>query len=163
MNKREETGIVAQKCLFIDPPNWSNCIFLLSLIYPNSTTVITRRTFLQQSALAAGAVLASPIVHAATKSKLTLSLAEWSLHRTLEAGTIDHLDFPSIAQKTYGIDVVEYVNGFFGGKTMNFRDAAKSTTYLNELLKRSKDSGVVNHLIMVDEEGFLALPTIQND
>lgn len=30
--------------------------------------------------------------------------------------------------------------------------------YLRELLKRSKDAGVTNHLIMVDEEGFLAIP-----
>lgn len=30
--------------------------------------------------------------------------------------------------------------------------------YLNELLKRSKDAGVVNHLLMIDSEGPLALP-----
>ena len=41
---------------------------------------------------------------------------------------------------------------------MNFKEAAKNTAYLNELLKRSKDAGVVNHLIMVDDEGSLALP-----
>ena len=53
---------------------------------------------------------------------------------------------------------MEYVNQFFGGKKMGFKEAAKDTKYLNELLKRSKDAGVVNHLIMVDDEGPLALP-----
>lgn len=71
---------------------------------------------------------------------------------------MDHLDFPAKAKKDFDISVVEYVNGFFGGKKMNFKDAAKNTAYLNELLKRSNDAGVVNHLIMVDEEGPLALP-----
>lgn len=51
---------------------------------------------------------------------------------------------------------MEYVNGFFGGKSMGFRAAAKNSAYLKELLTRSKDAGVVNHLLMVDDEGPLA-------
>ena len=90
---------------------------------------------------------------------LQLSLAEWSLHRALNAGKIDHLDFPRIAKEKFGISAVEYVNGFFGGKKINFKDAGKDRAYLNELLKRSTDAGVVNHLLMVDEEGSLALPS----
>jgi len=91
-------------------------------------------------------------------SRFKLSLAEWSLNRTIRAGKLDHLDFPSTAKNVYGISVVEYVNGLFGSKTMDFRQAAKNSSYLNELLKRSKDSGVINHLIMVDDEGSLAIP-----
>jgi hydroxypyruvate isomerase len=120
--------------------------------------MITRRKFLQQSALTASAILTAPAIQAMQTPKLTLSLAQWSLHKALEAGTIDHLDFPGIAKKTYGFDAVEYVNGFFGGKKMNFKEAAKNTAYLRELLTRSKDAGVVNHLVMVDNEGFLAVP-----
>lgn len=71
---------------------------------------------------------------------------------------MDNLDFPSIARKKFDIGTVEYVNQFFGGKKMGFKEAAKDTKYLNELLKRSKDAGVVNHLIMIDDEGPLALP-----
>lgn len=41
---------------------------------------------------------------------------------------------------------------------MDFKEAGKNNAYLNELLKRSKDAGVVNHLIMVDDEGPLAIP-----
>jgi sugar phosphate isomerase/epimerase len=89
---------------------------------------------------------------------IELSLAEWSLNRTIREGKLDHLDFAAKAKKDFGISVVEYVNGLFGNSTMSFKDAGKSSSYLGELLKRSKDAGVINHLIMVDEEGPLALP-----
>ncbi|MCH5599341.1 sugar phosphate isomerase/epimerase family protein [Niabella ginsengisoli] len=36
-----------------------------------------------------------------------------------------------------------------------FKDKAEDTKYLNELLKRCKDNGVKNHLIMCDGEGEL--------
>src|SRR4051812_19365861 len=42
-----------------------------------------------------------------------ISLAEWSLHRALRGGLMDHLDFPTVAKEDYGIDAVEYVNTFF--------------------------------------------------
>jgi sugar phosphate isomerase/epimerase len=89
---------------------------------------------------------------------MKISLAEWSLHRTLKAGRLDHLDFPAKARRDFAIEAVEYVNGFFGGKKMDFKKAGKNQAYLKELLKRSKDAGVFNHLIMVDDEGPLALP-----
>lgn len=41
---------------------------------------------------------------------------------------------------------------------MSFKEAGKDKKYLGELLQRSKDAGVVNHVIMVDEEGPLSLP-----
>jgi len=41
---------------------------------------------------------------------------------------------------------------------MNSNETAKNIACLNELLNRSKDAGVVNHLIIVDDEGPLALP-----
>jgi len=119
----------------------------------------TRRHFIKQSLLGAGALLLNPSLHANTKDTvLEISLAQWSLHRALKAGKLDHLDFPAKAKNDFDIGAVEYVNGFFGGSKMNFKEAAKNTAYLNELLKRSKDAGVVNHLIMVDDEGSLALP-----
>ncbi|HKG68478.1 MAG TPA: sugar phosphate isomerase/epimerase family protein [Segetibacter sp.] len=77
-----------------------------------------------------------------------ISLAEWSFHKALFAKKMTNLDFPVIAKQQYGISVVEYVNQFF-------KDKAKDTTYLNELLKRCKDNGVKNHLIMCDGEGNL--------
>jgi hypothetical protein len=120
----------------------------------------TRRTFLKKSLLGAGALMLVPSLDMkpVKNSDLKISLAEWSLHRALQAGKIDHLDFSAIAKKDYNISAVEYVNGFFGGKNMDFKEAGKNSAYLNELLKRSKDAGVFNHLIMVDDEGPLALP-----
>src|SRR6267154_1191027 len=121
--------------------------------------MVNRRSFLKQTLLGAtGLAFAPSFTAQATGSGLEISLAEWSLHRTLQAGRLDNLDFPLRAKKDFDISVVEYVNGFFGGKKMNFKEAGKSSAYLNELLQRSKDAGVINHLIMVDEEGPLAVP-----
>ena len=120
----------------------------------------TRRNFLKKTLMGAGVIMLAPSLNPVTskKSQLKISLAEWSLHRAIEAGKIDHLDFPLIAQRDYSISAVEYVNGCFGGKKMDFKAAGKNKAYLAELLKRSKDAGVFNHLIMVDDEGPLALP-----
>ena len=120
-----------------------------------------RRQFIKQSLLGAGAFLALPSLRELKNNDLEISLAEWSLHRALNEGKIDHLDFPRIAKEKFGISTVEYVNGFFGGKKKDFREAGKDTMYLKDLLQRSIDAGVINHLIMVDDEGSLALPKDQ--
>ncbi|MFN8254636.1 MAG: TIM barrel protein [Bacteroidales bacterium] len=118
----------------------------------------TRRSFLKKSLMATGALLgySSLKTFAFAGNEIKISLAEWSFNRALDSGKMDHLDFPSIAKKEFGISAVEYVNGFFGGKKMNFKKAAVNKPYLSELLKRSKDAGVFNHLIMVDDEGPLS-------
>ena len=80
-----------------------------------------------------------------------ISLAEWSLHRTLFAGELENLDFPRVARETYGIDAVEYVNVFF-------KDKATDRRYIAELKKRCRDAGVQSLLIMCDGEGALGDP-----
>ena len=108
-----------------------------------------RRDFLKQSVIAAaGAALAGESVLGAKKPLFTISLAEWSLHKTLFAKQLDNLDFPKVARNDYGIDAVEYVNQFF-------KDKAKDQTYLKELKKRCADNGVTSVLIMCDGEGNL--------
>lgn len=79
-----------------------------------------------------------------------ISLAQWSLHKALYAGALDHLDFPRTAKQDYGIDAVEYVNAFFKKKA----DAA----YVKELKKRCDDLAVRSLLIMCDGEGNLGDP-----
>lgn len=79
-----------------------------------------------------------------------ISLAEWSLHRTLRAGKIDHLEFPAVAKNEFGISAVEYVNQFFA-------DKANDRSYLDEMNARCDDLGVSQLLIMVDGEGDLAV------
>jgi sugar phosphate isomerase/epimerase len=78
-----------------------------------------------------------------------ISLAEWSLHRALQAGELTNLDFPAKAKNDFGIDAVEYVNQFF-------MDKAQDTTYLADLKKRCDDNGVTSVLIMIDNEGAMA-------
>jgi sugar phosphate isomerase/epimerase len=77
-----------------------------------------------------------------------ISLAEWSLHRTLRKGDLDNLDFPATAKNDFGIHAVEYVNQFF-------KDKAEDTEYLSELKKRCNDIDVTSVLIMIDGEGNL--------
>jgi len=118
----------------------------------------TRRGFIRQCLLGTGALMAGSSLEglAGSGTRLEISLAEWSLHRAIYGGKLDHLDFPAKAKRDFGISAVEYVNGFFGSRKMNFQEAGKNADYLKELLKRSKDAGVVSHLLMVDDEGPLA-------
>jgi sugar phosphate isomerase/epimerase len=121
----------------------------------------SRRDFIRQTVIGAGAIIMAPSIIGCGEKKpgIKLSLAEWSFHRALNEGKLDHLDFPSVAKSKYGFEAVEYVNGFFGGKKMDFKTAAKDKEYLGELLKRSKDAGVFNHLLMCDDEGPLSSVT----
>jgi sugar phosphate isomerase/epimerase len=77
-----------------------------------------------------------------------ISLAEWSLHRTLFDGKLDHLDFARTAKNDYGIQAVEYVNQFF-------KDKARDQKYLAEMKTRASDLGVTSVLIMIDDEGAI--------
>lgn len=80
-----------------------------------------------------------------------ISLAQWSLHRTLRSGGLDHLDFARAAKRDYGIDAIEYVNTFF-------KDRARDPAYLAEMNRRASGEGVVQHLIMCDGEGSIGDP-----
>lgn len=116
--------------------------------------MFTRRDFLR-SAAATSAALATfdPFqpLRAQEKGRFGISLAEWSLHRTLRAGAITNLDFPRIAKDEFGITAVEYVNQFF-------KEQARDTAYLKDLKTRTETLGVRNVLIMVDGEGMLGHP-----
>lgn len=121
--------------------------------------LLTRRSFLAAS-VASVAALTLPACarsggSAATGEWFSLSLAQWSLHRTFFGRDgyekKDPLDFAAIAKGTYGIDAVEYVNQFYADKKAD--DA-----YLKELKKRADDAGVKSVLIMCDREGNLGDP-----
>src|SRR5262245_12186467 len=117
--------------------------------------VIDRRDFIKQSAQTAAtigfaAIAGEPFV-AAPRQLFKISLAQWSLHRALFNKELDNLDFARTAKVDFGVGAVEYVNQFF-------KDKAKDQTYLREMLKRTRDLGVVNHLIMCDGEGALGDP-----
>ena len=108
-----------------------------------------RRDFLTASASLAVAGLTWPMAMAADKKPLfEISLAEWSLHRTIFGGKLDNLDFAKAAKQDYGINAIEFVNQFF-------KDKAKNMEYLTELKKRADGEGVKMLLIMCDGEGAL--------
>jgi sugar phosphate isomerase/epimerase len=120
------------------------------------TPSFSRRSFLAAAAAAAPLACATaravPAAAAADKPlPFKISLAEWSLHRTLRAGKLDNLDFPKTAKRDFGIEAVEYVNQFF-------KDKAKDADYLGELAKRAEDEGVTNVLVMCDGLGNLGDP-----
>ena len=116
---------------------------------------LDRRTFVRNTFLAAsGAALlpsVAPLTAAERRLPFMISLAEWSLHKTLFAKKLDHLDFPKAAKQDYGIEAIELVNQFF-------KDKARDQAYLAEFKKRADGLGVKILLIMVDGEGALGEP-----
>ena len=109
----------------------------------------SRRQFLATSAaLAAAAALPAVARSEDKKEPFKISLAQWSLHKTLFEKKLDNRDFAKTAKEDFGIEAIEYVNQFW-------KDKAKDTTYVAELKKRAEDLGVKTLLIMCDGEGNL--------
>ena len=124
----------------------------------------TRRDFLQASAAVAAAagigaatttaVSAPRLVNPSQDKKprlFEISLAQWSLHRSIRQKKVDNLDFAKVTKEKFGITAIEYVNQFF-------KDKAKDKKYLAEMKKRCTDNGVKSLLIMCDGEGQLGNP-----
>ena len=117
---------------------------------------MNRRDFLKKSTIITGGLSLTGMsaIHISGCSgnfPFQISLAEWSLHRTIRSKTIDHLDFFNIAKNKFGISAVEYVNIFF-------LDKAKDRSYLEEMRLRADDLGVISLLIMCDAAGALGDP-----
>ena len=90
-------------------------------------------------------------VEAPVKAKgpfFKLSLAQWSLHRALNAKELDNLEFPAKA-KELGFEGVEWVAHFF-------TDKVTDKAYLQQMKDATDAVGVKNLLIMVDGKGDLA-------
>ncbi len=122
---------------------------------------ISRRDLISRAAAAAfltgvsaGSTLASSSSDTA-QPLFRISLAEWSLHRTLNSGKLSHLEFSEKAKSLFGIEAVEYVNQFF-------RDKAGDAAYLKEMNRRAADAGVQQLLIMIDGEGQLGAPSLND-
>lgn len=115
-------------------------------------TLHRRQFLIEASAVAAGVGVASLsqrlLAADAKEPPFKISLAEWSLHRTLREGKLDNRDFAKTAKNDYGIEAIEYVNQFF-------KDKARDKAYLAELKQRAEDLDVKTLLIMIDGEGNL--------
>ena len=112
----------------------------------------SRRKFITSlSASLAASSLLSNADHLKKKQLFEISIAEWSLHKSLFGKKMTNLDFPVVAKKEFKISAVEYVNQFF-------KDKANDKNYLNELKKICDNEGVKSLLIMCDGEGKLGDP-----
>ncbi len=119
----------------------------------------SRREFSRSLAAAGVGAALWPLAQSALAAEegeqlFKISLAEWSLHRTLRAGELDNRDFAKVAKSKFGIEAVEYVNQFF-------MDKAQDKAYLDELKMRAEDEGVKTLLIMCDGEGNLGDASLQ--
>jgi len=113
---------------------------------------MTRRDFAKISALGLAGLSLNPLaphsVMADSAPLYQISLAQWSLHRTLFDGDLDNLDFAPTAREEFGIRAVEYVNQLF-------MERATDTKYLQTMKRRANEAGVNSLLIMCDGEGVL--------
>jgi sugar phosphate isomerase/epimerase len=83
-------------------------------------------------------------------TQLKISLAQWSFHKALNSGKMDHLQFAEKAG-AMGFEGIEYVNQFFKDKVLD-------TSYLNQMTTKANAAGVKQLLIMIDGEGHLGDP-----
>jgi len=119
------------------------------------TRKMTRRTFLTRSsvgvaALTGAAGLTGKTQVEAAKREYGISLAGWSLHRTIGVkggeGKVPQLDMPKIARQEFGIEAIELVS------TM-LRETTKD--YIDQLSKNAADNDVKILLIMIDDQGSI--------
>ena len=98
----------------------------------------SRRTFLRDSGLIAAGISLYGLSACRSDNKATvenveipeglffkISLAQWSLHKALQGGKMDNLDFAARAKNDFGIEAVEYVSQFF-------QDKAKDKAYTTD-------------------------------
>lgn len=90
----------------------------------------------------------------ADSSKLKLSLAQWSIHRALRSGALRAEDFAYIAKNDFGINAVEYVNSFY-------KNHASDSAFWQMMRAKADSLKVISLLIMVDEEGDLGNPKVE--
>jgi len=110
----------------------------------------TRRHFLGGAAALCLTPLAGRAHPMQDAPAFSISLAQWSLHRTLRDGKLSALDFPAKA-KALGFGAVEYVNSFFV-------DRVGDKVWLEDLRGRCRDLDIQNLLIMCDGLGALGDP-----
>lgn len=109
---------------------------------------LNRRKFLALSAAAGGVAAMAPMAFAQAKSDLKISLAQWSLHRSIRDGSVDPKNFAADAKNMFGLNAIEYVNDFYS-------EHKGHNAFWKEMRKRADGEGVQSLLIMIDGEGEL--------
>jgi L-ribulose-5-phosphate 3-epimerase len=122
---------------------------------------MARRNFLRLLPAVAAAAAPASKLQAATPPRFQISLAQWSLHRALQGGRLDPLDWPRYTKTKFGIDALEHVNQFFaqGDRAKDrYGLQPKAKEHFEELAKRISGEGMHSVLIMCDGVGNLGDP-----
>ena len=98
------------------------------------------------------------ILEAGSNDSFRISLAQWSQHIALKAGTLDNLDWPAYVKTNFQIEALEWVNQFFSDKNPTLGNQPKGQAYLADMKKRCDDNGIRSLLIMCDGVGRLGDP-----
>ena len=85
---------------------------------------------------------------------LKISLAQWSLNKSIKNGRLPILDFAKKA-RSFDIEGIEFVSGLYTRDT-DILDRMSMNSLAKELIKRSDDYGIDNVLFMIDNQGDLA-------
>lgn len=85
---------------------------------------------------------------------LKISLAQWSLNKSIKNGNLPILDFAKKA-RSFDIEGIEFVSGLYTRDT-DILERMSMNSLAKELIKRSDDYGIDNVLFMIDNQGDLA-------
>ena len=85
---------------------------------------------------------------------LKISLAQWSLNKSIKNGKLPILDFAKKA-RSFNIEGIEFVSGLYTRDT-DILERMSMNSLAKELIKRSDDYGIDNVLFMIDNQGDLA-------
>ncbi len=114
---------------------------------------ISRRGFLKTASIgAAGLALGGVAPRAFAARDYKISLAAWSLHRTIgtKEGQTPMLEMPRLAREEFGIEAIELVNRML---------ASTEKSYVDQFIKNATDHKVKILLIMVDGAGSVGAPS----
>lgn len=112
---------------------------------------LTRRQFMQSASGGGVALTFVPSVFALKKDdphRFQIGIQEYTFHRWINSGKLDHLDYPALCKKELGITHIEYWNRPFGGRHTDKK-------YVGELTRRTVGEGMKNVLILVDARNQL--------
>ncbi len=96
-----------------------------------------------------------PLIKSKNKKTIQLSLAQWSLNKSIRGGTLDPYDFAKIASD-FGFSGLEYVTHLYKD-IYNAKDKTKAIeNFVSKSLTESQKYDLDNVLIMIDGEGHLS-------
>ena len=118
------------------------------------THSIDRRRFMQGSAAIAAGLAVSTNTQLLAQAEhdhdmpFKISLAEWSLHRTLNDGKMDNLDFAKTAQEDFNIEAIEF-SAFNIGFQANLVRMYSTTPNISNIQNNNPISGVTSLISLI--------------